>query len=145
MSVVDLVLAARQAAVEFVLTSDGGVTVRGAEDILAGWVDRLRPFKSEIRALLDEYEPLATRGDALEVALAAAAVAAAIGVLSVGGQLCSCCLRIDRCFEALRRSARLPTLRSTLGRNRMMRRRPRKPRACARALRTLFEAKNASR
>jgi hypothetical protein len=76
-----------------------GHSARG-RDILAGWVDRLRPFKSEIRSLLVEYaEGIGSNGNPVDIARAAAAVGAAIGVLSAGGRLCSCCHRIDRCFE----------------------------------------------
>jgi hypothetical protein len=96
----ELVLEARRHGVEFVV--DVGVVcaqIPGQPEEVAAWVSRLRPHRDTIRALLDEYEPCGTRGDALEVARAASAVAAAIRVLSAGGRLCACCLRIDRCIE----------------------------------------------
>jgi hypothetical protein len=96
-----LILDARRCGIEFVVDGASGVVARipGQPEEVAAWVSLLRPHRDVIRALLFEYEPCGTRGDALEVARAAAAVAAAIGVLSVGGRLCACCLRIDRCIE----------------------------------------------
>jgi hypothetical protein len=96
----ELVLEARRHGVEFEL--DGGAVcaqIPGQPEEVAAWVSRLRPHRDAIRALLVEYEPCGTRGSPVDVALAAAVVAAAIGVLSAGGQLCGCCHKIDRCIE----------------------------------------------
>jgi hypothetical protein len=96
-----LVLDARRCGVEFVVDGASGVVARipGQPEEVAAWVSRLRPHRDAIRALLVEYEPCGTRGSPVDVARAVAVVAAAIGVLSAGGQLCGCCHKIDRCIE----------------------------------------------
>jgi hypothetical protein len=98
MSAWALVAEARRHGLEFAIVG-GDVRVRAPADELNRWVTRLRPHRSTICALLAKHEPCGARGNALEVARTAAAVGAAIGVLSVGGRLCAYCLRIDQCVE----------------------------------------------
>lgn len=93
-----LVLEARRHGLEFIVVG-AEVRVRVPADEVDSWVERLRPHRDSIRALLVEDGASETLGAAINGARASAVVGAAIGLLSIGGRLCSCCHRIGRCFE----------------------------------------------